>query len=495
MVKELINTLSDSEKKSFELWLKARNKRGTDSNIKLFRQFTVGNQKSARDKLGSNAYNVAKKRLSDRLLDFLSNRVLESEVGEEVGVIRLLVLSRRLYAHGNYKIARQVLAKAEKRASELMHYSLLNEIYQTAIHYSYLPESEDQKELFSKAQKNFESFHREMQLNMAHARIRRVFENQEFGRKGNSEDLKMVINAIYEEFNISSEDINNFQTLYQLAQITDVTAFHQKNYYLADLYFIDRIDTLAGTSVDVERTLIYHIDVLYLVANICFRQRKFDQSLEYLERMYTQMSRCNGEFMRERLIQYTTLKALNINFKGNPALAQEVLSGVLESDYYREALLNPLLARVMIYFQQGETDEARKILSSFQHTDSWYRQRVGLDWILNKRYMEILLHIELGNIDYVDSRISSLIRKYGTLFEEEQMNSIRPFLKIIRKYNQDPESVTSIEFKQLVEETIPWRRNGEEDIFLMCFYAWLKARMEKRPLYQVTLELVQRSDF
>lgn len=495
MIKELIHILSKSEQKTFKSWLQQRNKRKEDTAVYLFDQLEKGREDLARKRLGTNAYNVTKKRLTDRLLEFMGNGAMEQEAGEEVDAIKLLVLSRKLFAHDHVKLAQRTLSKAEAMATNLRHYGLLNEIYHTAIHFSYLPEGDNQEELFQRAQANMNAFQREMQINMAHARIRSIFVASEFNKDTPSHQLKAEIESIYARFDLKEDDIHSFQTLYQLVQIADISAFHQKNYYLIDLYFAERIDALSGTPLDGEKTLIYHIDVLYLVANIYFRQRDFEKSMRYLDRMQDQMQRYDGRFQKARLPQYSTLRALNTNFLGHPEEALSLIDALIDSEFPRETLLPAMLTRAMILFQQNEIAAANKSLSSLQHTDKWYRERVGLDWLLNRRYMEILLHIELGNTDYAESRMLSLIRKYGDLFQESRENPALPFLQLMRKYNNNPLEVRSPEFRSTVEYTIPWRRNGEEDIFLMCFYAWLKAKMEGRALYETTLELVRMSPY
>lgn len=491
MLKTLIKTLSTSEKKAFTLCMEKRNKRNIGSNIELFKAFDSGNPAIIRASIGQNAFNVAKKRLLDRLLDFLGNRVFEQEVSSEIQVLKYLVLARRMLAHDQLTIGIKTLRKAEKKAIELQHYAILLEIYDTALHYSQSFSSDEFQALMEKSQENLKKMQDQHALSMAHAKIQSYFRSTEFGQHRGEVRLHSIVAQAYTEFGIPSDQLNNFQSLYQLAQIADVTAFEQKNYFLVDLYFADRIDELTGTALDGERNLIYHIDVLYLVANIYFRQREFEKSLDYLHRMKTQMERFGGKFYASRNVQFTTLLALNHNFIGDYKQSEEALDTLFTQNHPSQDLLNPKLVRAMIHFQQGELDAAQRILSTFQHQDSWYQQRVGLDWLLNRRYIEILLHIELGNIDFVDSRISSLTRKYGDLFQQENYLAIRPFLKLLHQYNREPHLVSSEKFKKTVEKTIPWREHGEEDIFLMCFYAWLKARMERRELYETTLELVQ----
>lgn len=64
------------------------------------------------------------------------------------------------------------------------------------------------------------------------------------------------------------------------------------------------------------------------------------------------------------------------------------------------------------------------------------------------------------------------------------------FVRLIERYYENPKLVTSNDFKDEVEKSFEWLGKEQEDIFVMSFYAWLKAKMENKNLYTVTLELV-----
>jgi len=98
--------------------------------------------------------------------------------------------------------------------------------------------------------------------------------------------------------------------------------------------------------------------------------------------------------------------------------------------------------------------------------------------------------IELDQLDLVLSRINSirkkLVPKLRRLNEDRAVN----FLKLVGLYYNDPTLVRTLKFREKVEESFEWKDAKSEDIFVMSFYAWLKAKMEDRPIYEVTLELV-----
>jgi len=107
-----------------------------------------------------------------------------------------------------------------------------------------------------------------------------------------------------------------------------------------------------------------------------------------------------------------------------------------------------------------------------------------------KNLIEILLQIDLGNIDLVDSRIKSFKRNYFKNLSEINQERVITYLKLVEIYYKNPEIVTTKEFKENVATSFNWIDTKKEDIFMMSFFAWLKAKMTKQDIYLVTLDLI-----
>lgn len=491
--KELISVLSPTECQNFIKHLIKRNKRHDTRNVDLFKAHIANKEDAIKKTIGSNAYNVLNKRLSDRLVDFMAQHSFDVEATAEISVIKQILVSRKLLAHNRYKLAFKILSSAENQSILINDYTLLNEIYHTLIQYSYHSDCPDQKEIFIKFENNQRDFLAQERINMVYAVIRKAFNDNEYNSE--SIDLENLFADTYAKFGITKEQAYNFKTLYQLAEIADIKGTYRKNYHHVSLFFIDKINEIKDSSMDTEKHLIYHIDLLYLIANIYFRKKEFTKSLTFLDSMYQQMLRYNNRFYNERKIRYSTLLALVYNYSKEHQKAMGVITGLVDSSIYKqEELSNPLLVKLMIHFQQGELIDANKVLIKLNKSDKWYQKQIGTEWLLNKKYLEILLHIELGNTDYADSRILSLTRSYGSYFKSTKEFQVLPFLKLVKSYYHNPTLVNTLDFKRKVEKSLKWKATYEEDLFLMSFYAWLKAKMENKAIYQTTLELIDQTN-
>lgn len=489
VLEELIEVMSAKEAEGFVQFLKKKNKRSDVRNIDLFHIYYKSKKDTIREELNTNAYNVLKKRVADALIEYLANTTIEEESNAEIGIIKLLLLSRKLFLHSKYKSAFRLLKRAEKQATSIAHFSLLNEIYHTSIQYSHHEYSDSQEDIFKKFEENQDSFQQQERLNLVYAKIKKSYLNQK--GQGDGIDINKLINESFTAYGISEKDGINFKSLYQIASIIDIAGTQTKDYHSVKPFFESKIEELRDGEGDTEKFILYQIDMLYALANIYFRKKDFNKSEYYLEQMRIQMARFDGKYQQQRLAQYGTLLALNLNYSGKYMEAEGLLMHILsDKSHKKENLANTVLTLTMIKFQQGKLKEAKQLLGDLKETDNWYLKHSGLEWLLNKKMLEILLFMEISEVTLVESLITSFSRKYISYFKENKNLQALQFLKLIKKHFQQPDQSTSKEFKNLVDRTLKFKKTQQEDIFMMSFYAWLKSKMEERNVYEVTLELV-----
>jgi len=145
----------------------------------------------------------------------------------------------------------------------------------------------------------------------------------------------------------------------------------------------------------------------------------------------------------------------------------------------------------MFYFQSNALKKAHQILSKLHHSDSWYQEKTDIEWVIKKNLMELLLHIDLGNTDLVESKFLSFKRRHFKYLKSIKQDRAITYIALVEQHYKNPENSTSTAFKTLVENSFNWVSHQEEDIFIMSYYAWLKSKIFKTPLYDTTLELVK----
>lgn len=493
MLSDLLSVITDNDIQKFQQFLSERNKRKEGRSIALFKASIQGKEKQLKDQLGVNAYNVLKMRLTGILTEFLSQRVFEGELTKESQIIRLLVLARKMLQLSKLKTGEKLLLRAEKMAIEIQHFSLLNEIYHSLIEMSHATSSEEQEALLLKLEENTSNFLLQERLNIVFAQVKRIFTSNT--TQSAPVDLNTLIEENFLKYGISQAKGYGLKSLFQLATIVDYSAARTRSYHTIDLFFADKIERLRPEELANERNHLYHIDLLYLLANIHFRQRDFKKSQHYLKQMQAQMKAHNGKFYDVRLEKYQLLTALNFNFTGK---YQKALTSLDSVEHKKkddtEEQLQIALTRIMILAQQEDFQSAALQLKKLFRTDAYYKRIVGIEWVVNKRFIEILTYVASEKFDFAFSCIENLSRQHKDFFNDEGNNQIKPFLRVLKYYLNHPDSIQTDAFRNYVEKTIPWKPKQEDDIFFISVYAWLKAKMTGRNTYEVTLELVRNDD-
>ena len=217
----IINSLSIENRQNFILWLKNKNRRGDVKNVILFNYLQKGETSALDTKLygkpSKNAFHALCKRLHDSLLDFIATKSFEVETSEELGVIKLLVVSRLFFKQKEYKLGYNTLVKAEKLASFIDHYSLLNEIYHTKIQYAHCNSLVDLNTTFKQADSNMEAFQKDFKLNMAYAEIKeKILITNSLAR------IDAIVENAFIKFEVSINASLSYKSLYQLMNLTSI---------------------------------------------------------------------------------------------------------------------------------------------------------------------------------------------------------------------------------------------------------------------------------
>ncbi|WP_341216328.1 hypothetical protein [uncultured Wocania sp.] len=491
----IISTFSNEDQQRFTNYLEKKNKRNDTKNVQLFKYLLHDdlNSNELCFKLYGNqskgAYHALRKRLYQSIIDFIANTSLQEEKAVDMQIIKYILAARTCLQNKQHKVAYKILDKAEILAVEHHLFPLLNEIYHTKIQYAYAHPSIDINQLISKFKSNQKRHQLEDQLNIVYAKIRQTLHNNIY--KGHVVDFETVLTATLKEHNISFSESMSFKSLYQLIAINSFSAFVTNDYLKIEPFLINTYKSIIEYK-DREKQLYYHIQILYLIANTLFRNKKFKDSQNYLNLMHHYMKQKRKKYYNTFRLKYNLLISLNLNYTNNQEKAINLLSALVKIKHPDvETLIDIRLSLIMFYFQKNDFKTAFRLFSKFYHTDKWYTEKAGKEWVIKKHLMEILLHIELKNIDLVDSRLLSFKRNYTNYLKEINQHRALIFLSLAEDCYKNPEIITSVAFKNKVENAFEWISKDREDIFVISFYAWLKSKMENQPLYYTTLNLIE----
>jgi pentatricopeptide repeat protein len=491
---DIIESFSLEERQQFVQFLQKKNKRNDTKNVQLFHLLLEEDLTSEEiaqriyKKNNKDALYALRKRLYQSVIDFTANHAMEDEVSTDMQVAKYLLAARSYLAKTHYQTAYKILDKAESIAQEQQLFTMLNEIYHTKIQFAYQHPNLDLDALIAKFKANQKLYQLDEELNIAYAKIRKTI--RQVTREGRIVNFQELVENIFESHQIDLNEMVSFKSLYQLITIVSLSAWASKRYYTIEPFLLSTYEILKHHK-SKDRQVFYHIHVVFTIASTLFRNKKFEQSQQYLQIMHELMLLKRKKYYNLFRLKYNLLLGLNQNYSGNQEEAIKTLEPFVQKNHPDlTTQLEIYLSLIMCYFQKGEFKEAMRLFSKFYHTDKWYVQKGGQEWTMKKSLIEILLHLELGNVDFFESRLLSFKRSYYDYLKKIGQHRVITYLFLVEAYYKDPSQVTSEAFFDKVENSFDWLEAAYEDIFVMSFYAWLKSKMEQKPVYETTLNLV-----
>ncbi len=91
--------------------------------------------------------------------------------------------------------------------------------------------------------------------------------------------------------------------------------------------------------------------------------------------------------------------------------------------------------------------------------------------------------------ELVESRLNGFRKKYTAHLKEHNETIVLEFLKLITIYYFKTEDIYAEAFIKKVDALLLKKRK-ETDVFTISFYAWLKAKIEKKELYKTNFLFV-----
>ncbi|PWH84510.1 hypothetical protein DIS18_08295 [Algibacter marinivivus] len=493
----IISTFSTEEQQKFISYLAKKNKRNDTKNVALFKLLLKKEQNSntiCKTLYGSqkkDAYHALRKRLYESLIDFTANQSLQEENSTDMQIIKYILAAKSFLQQKHFKIAYKILDKAEKLAKAHDLFPFLNEIYNTQIQFAHAYPSVDIDSLSLKLKNNQKNSLLEDELNIVYAKIKTTLNSISYQAK--VLDFQTILNNTLKAHKINLNAIISFKALYQLITISSISAFITKDYLKIEPFLISNYQSILANK-NTEKQGYYHIQILYAIANTLFRNKKFKESLFYLDLMLQQMISHKRKYYNTFKLKYLLLKALNANYNNQQDLAIEILEPIIYKKHQdTEVLLDIHLSLLVFHFQKNNLKKAHNLLSKFNHSDQWYKEKAGIEWVIKKNLVEILLHIESQNINLAESKLRSFKRSYYPYLEDINQKRVITYLSFVEMYYKNPEQVTSEAFKNKVEHAFDWLETHKEDIFVISFYSWLKSKMNNEDLYKTTLKLITQA--
>ena len=424
-------------------------------------------------------------------LNFLALQRMEADTTSASQLMGMLSLCRYLYEQKNEALSWHYLKKAEALALENEQYELLHSLYNLQVEYSASEHAGPLATIIRKREKNKKLVELEENAALASALIRQQL--KEVRMESRQIPLDNIVSKTLYEFGLHDSLYQRPRFLYSILSIIRSAMLAKKDFYSFEPYILQQYTSLSQQKAFTRANHFYKLSILYMLCHVLYRNRKFSDALHYLEQFGQGLQEHQGAYVRKFWAQYLMLQAAVKSYLGQSHESIELLEeGLLNNPFLQEEeRLQILLNLGLYYFQHQNLKKANEISLRLGHTDAWCAKKMGKEWVMKKNLMELIIQYELGNTELVDNRLRAFHQQYKSLYRNPLYKRVKLYLDFLQKINSEPRLLTDKSFEQKIIASLTTVPEAQEDLQAMSFYSWLKAKLQKRPFYEVLLETVR----
>ncbi len=493
-IKIIIQSLSSKEVGEFKNFLKRHKTFNERKDIKLVELLSDEQDYEPMQLvklLGTknlNAYHTIRKRLFIGLSEFIVTKLSREDDEGNHKIISAYHLSNYMFQIDLPELGWKFLVSSEKMAQEKNEFGLLNIIYLLQIKHVALQNKYLLEELISKYKTNKENIQTEENLILVKSIVLKELDKAK--KKGVTIHFDKIIEAILKDYHIDLMTINHQKFIFNMIEIIRLNIVAQKHYFDFEPFIISQYHAYFKNDF-TKVNLPYKASLLYMIAQTLYRNKKFKWSLFYLSELDELPLGLSNKLLKKIHFKRIQLKAANEVLLGRINVAIELLEkhvdrkAISNEDYY-----NHVINLGVYYFLQNDYKKSLKLLFKFNHSDNWYRKIMGLEWLLKRQVMEVILFYELNEIELYESRIKSIERSLKLFGKNEYYKRAFNFIHLLKDFVLNVGKSKDDDFNTKVENNIQWLPFEKEDVQNVAFYAWLKSKMLGGDYYKTLLELL-----
>ncbi|MDO1446051.1 hypothetical protein Q0590_07305 [Rhodocytophaga aerolata] len=500
----IIHTLSTDELKELSQFISRQKQKRSRKDVELLKLLQQKNRYTPKEIIqklypeesdNTMAYHALRKRLMRHLSDFILLKQTTHDSSSTAAIMSLISLARYLLERQLYKMGWQYITKAEKLAADAEQYDLLNSIYNLQITYIASEHAPDLDMVLDKRNRNKLLADEDERATIASSLVSKKLNQVRL--QGKELNFDEILEQTLQSYQLTQAVSRRPALLYKLITIARSAILVKKDFYSFEPYLISQYQKIESSQGFAQSQLPYKLNLLYMIAHVLYRNRKFTDSIQYLAMLRQQMTSDKKIYEQQLYPKYVLLLAANYVFTHQNAKAVALLEQFLSTSntsYATRDILNAQLNLAFYYFQQEEYSKANKQLRTITHSDQWCEKKMGKEWVLKKNLSELIIQYEVGNDDLAMNKVRAIERSFVTLFKNPAYKNVQVYVQFIKQLLQNPSSATKEDFFQQVDSSFVFLPSKQEDLQSMGFYAWLKSKMTKRNYYEVLLELANTTD-
>ena len=487
-LEEIIGSLEEEDQREFQAFIQRNKQKKDRKDLKLFellseRQLSTGEIIAQLALPNANAYHSLRKRLYRHLSDFVLLKSMDQEVTASGSVNALYTMARYLFQKGLNEAAWKLLIRAEKFGLQNELFDLLKTIYLLQIEYCHLNDQVVLEEVIQRYEDNNIKLQQTEKILLLQAVLKkRVLDSKRQGIEVSFEDIFAETLTDFKMKRLSRESP---KILYALMSTLRQWVIISKEFHA----FEPTLERSYHALVNRDHPY-YLVQLLMMLAHTKYRTKRFAESMDYLAEAEALLTSTPAHYQKSTRPRITQLRAANLIFLDGLDEAIALLESLLQQKVSDKIKSNVITNLGIFCFYKQDYKRCLRLLNSYEHTETWYKNHMGREWLMKRDLMVVLLHNDSGDKDLAEARIRSIERKYTELFQQKRYRRAALFLSLIKRIVYNEGAMDLKEIEQKVPVAWDWVPRKEEDLQAMLFSAWLRSKVTPASFYECIVELI-----
>lgn len=488
-LEEVIDSLDEADRKEFSFFIQRNKLKKGRKDFQLFRLLTAGVADTATLTavlaVNKNAYHSLRKRLYKHLSDFIILKSMDQDATASGRVSAISAMAKYLFQKGLNAAAWKLLLRAENFGLQYELFDLLNTIYLLQIEQSYLNDEIHLQDIIERYELNSSRLKQSEKIIVLQAVLKeRVLSAKKQGLEVSFDD---ILTETLTDFQMKRLSRESPKILFSLMSTLRQWVVVSKEFHAFE-------PTLERSflALTLRDNHYYMVQLQLMLAHTKYRNKNFGESMHYLESLKAHLNQTPVHFQNSTIIRVNQLKAANLIFLGGLAESVQLLEELIAQKLPERIRSNVITNLGIYHFYQQDYRRCMQLLNAYEHTDTWYKNHMGIEWLLKRDLMAVLLFNDADQKDLAESRIRSIERKYASLFRQRRYKRVSAFLKLIKRIVYQEGILNLDDLEKEVQVSWEWVPRKEEDLQAMIFYAWLRSKITRQTFYECMVERITR---
>ncbi|MCE7990686.1 MAG: hypothetical protein HEP71_01845 [Roseivirga sp.] len=487
-LEEVITSLDEGDHREFQFFIqRSRQKKGR-KDLALFSFLASGETDTHKLKekleVNDNAYHTLRKRLYKHLSEFVILKSMDQDATASGRVNATYTMAKYLFQKGLSAAGWKLLLRAEHFGLQYELFDLLNTIYLLQMEYCHLNADLQLSSIIAHYEQNGNRLRQSEKIIVLQAVLKERVTNSR--RQGEEVSFGDILTETLTDFNMKRLSRESPKILFSL-----MSTLRQWVVVSKEFHSFEPTLERSYLSLTHKENHYYMVQLMVMLAHTKYRTKKFSESMHYLGALSIHLDHTPVHFQKSTLIKVNQLKAANLIFLGGLKESILLLEELAKQKLPERVRGNVITNLGIYHFYQQDYKRCIQLLNTYDHTDTWYKNHLGLEWLLKRDLMAVLLFNDSGQKDLAESKIRSIERKYTALFHQKRYKRAATFLTLIKRIVYEEEILNLADLEKKVQVSWEWVPRQEEDLQAMIFYAWLRSKITKQTFYECMVEMIQ----